>query len=125
LAAPFAGAAPAMPQQATSDQQPQAVSSTAGMPPDPIDRDQNGQPANAQSSSDPSQNGATKPVGTAAAPLDKGTGIAATRPAGAVIAPAKQRRVRSILIRVGVIVGAAVAVGVVVGLSKASPSRPN
>jgi hypothetical protein len=52
-------------------------------------------------------------------------GVAASRPAGAVIAPGKQRRARSILIRVGVIVGAAVAVGTVVGLSHASPSRPN
>ncbi len=78
-----------------------------------------------QSGSEPSQNSAAKPVGTAAAPIGKITGVAASRPAGAVIAPAKQRRARSILIRVGVIVGAAVAVGTVVALSKASPSRPN
>jgi hypothetical protein len=78
-----------------------------------------------QSSSEPSQNGAANPVGTAAAPIGKTTGVAASRPAGAVIAPAKQRRARSILIRVGVILGAAVAIGTVVALSKASPSRPN
>jgi hypothetical protein len=130
LAAPFADAAATMPQQALSGQQPQSVSSTESLPQNPTnqtaaDQSQSGQLANSQSTPDQPQNGATKPVGTAAAPLDKGTGVAATRPAGAVIAPAKQRRARSILIRVGIVVGAAVAVGVVVGLSKASSSRPN
>ena len=66
------------------------------------------------------------PVGTAAAPYTKTTGFAASRPAGAVIAPAKQKRARSILIRVGVIVGAVIAVGTVAALttSGASHSRP-
>jgi hypothetical protein len=41
------------------------------------------------------------------------------------MAPAKQRRTRTILIRVGLIAGAAVAIGTVVALSKTSPSRPN
>jgi|SRR5580658_1945089 hypothetical protein len=121
LIAPFAEAAAAVPERPISGQ----ISSTETLPLDPMDQDQSGQPANSQSASDQSQNGTSKPVGTAAAPLEKGTGVAATRPAGAVIAPAKQRRARSILIRVGVVVGAAVAVGVVVGLSKASSSRPN
>ena len=66
-----------------------------------------------------------KPVGTAAAPYEKPSGFTASRPAGAVIAPGKQRRARTILIRVGVVVGAAVAVGTVVAVSRASPSRPN
>ena len=87
--------------------------------------DQGGPLSPSQSGSEQQQNNATKPVGTAAAPYEKTTGVAASRPAGAVIAPAKQRRARSILIRVGVIVGAAVAVGTVVALSRASPSRPN
>jgi hypothetical protein len=86
---------------------------------------QSGQSGSSQSGSEPPQNSAPKPVGTAAAPVMKTGGVAASRPAGAVIAPGKQRRARSILIRVGVIVGAAVAVGTVVGLSHASPSRPN
>lgn len=71
------------------------------------------------------QNGNSKPLGTAAAPYEKSTGTPASRPAGAVIAPAKQKRARSFLIKVGVIVGAAVAIGTVVALSKGSPSRPN
>ena len=86
---------------------------------------QSGQSDASQSGSEPPQNSTPKPVGTAAAPVMKTGGVAASRPAGAVIAPGKQRRARSILIRVGVIVGAAVAVGTVVGLSHASPSRPN
>jgi hypothetical protein len=83
------------------------------------------QSGSSQSGSEPPQNSTPKPVGTAAAPVMKTGGVAASRPAGAVIAPGKQRRARSILIRVGVIVGAAVAVGTVVALSHASPSRPN
>jgi len=70
------------------------------------------------------QNGTSNPVGTAAAPYQKATGVAASRPAGAVVAPAKQKRSRSFLIRVGLIVGACVAVGTVVALSAGSPSRP-
>jgi hypothetical protein len=66
-----------------------------------------------------------EPVGTAAAQPVNTTGVAASKPAGAAIAPAKQRRARSILIKVGAIVGAGVAVGTVVALSSGSPSRPS
>jgi anti-anti-sigma factor len=69
------------------------------------------------------QTGAQDPLGTAAAPSAKTTGVAASRPAGAAIAPAKQKRARSILIKVAAIVGAGAAVGIVVALSSASPSR--
>lgn len=65
-----------------------------------------------------------KPVGTAAAGTLPATGIAASQPAGVAIAPAKQRRVRTILIRTGAILGAGVAVGSVVALTKATPSKP-
>jgi len=77
-----------------------------------------------QPSPNQQQNGAQEPLGTAAAPSVKTTGVAASRPAGAAIAPAKQRRARSILIKVGAIVGAGVAIGTVVALSSSSPSRP-
>lgn len=76
------------------------------------------------SSAPPQQQKTPEPLGTAAAPYEKSTGIAASRPAGAVIAPAKQKRARSFLIKLGIIIGAAVAVGTVVGLSEASPSHP-
>jgi hypothetical protein len=68
---------------------------------------------------------APEPVGTAVAPYEKTVGVASSRPAGAVIAPAKQRRAHSLLIKVGLIVAGATAIGTVVALSKASPSRPN
>jgi hypothetical protein len=65
-----------------------------------------------------------EPVGTAAAESIQITGVAASRPAGAAVAPAKQRRVRSILIKVGALVGAGVAVGTTMALSQGSPSKP-
>ncbi len=71
-----------------------------------------------------SSKGPQQPVGTAAAESVETTGVAASNPAGAAIAPAKQRRTRSILIKVGALVGAGVAIGTVAALSSASPSRP-
>jgi hypothetical protein len=65
------------------------------------------------------------PVGTAAAPYEKASGVSATRPAGAVIAPAKQRRVRQIFIKVGILVGAGAAIAAVAMLSHSSPSTPH
>jgi hypothetical protein len=65
----------------------------------------------------------SEPSGTAAAEAEKPGGNAASRPAGAAIAPAKQRQVRSILLKVGLIAGAAVALGTVYALSNASPGR--
>jgi hypothetical protein len=63
-------------------------------------------------------------VGTAAGPYARPSGAAGSRPAGAAIAPSKQKRKKSLAIRVGLIVGGAVAVGTVAGLSMASSSRP-
>ena len=150
LAVPFGEAAIARPQQAFPGQQ--AVGSHSVQPQSQNSNDGTGKPAanatqttspgdadsarsqtvdhNQQSGTSPSapeqqQNSTSKPMGTAAAPYEKTMGVAASRPAGAVIAPAKQRRARSILIRLGVVLGAAVAVGTVVGLSKATSSRPN
>jgi hypothetical protein len=65
------------------------------------------------------------PVGTAAAPVVPSDGVSASRPAGAAIAPAKQRRKHSLAIRVGLIIGAAVAIGAVTAASLSSPSRPH
>jgi len=65
-----------------------------------------------------------QPVGTAAAPYEKPTGVPGSRPAGAAIAPAKQRRVRAIVISLGLILAGAGAIGAVAGLSKASHSQP-
>jgi len=147
LAVPFAEAAPPPQQQTTGSQQSQSVTVPQNRPdvpeskaakPDPdaslaepVYPDNpapvptQAQSQTAQPASDQQQSIPSKPVGTAAAPYEKTTGVAASRPAGAVIAPAKQKRARIILIRVAIVAGAAVAVGTVVALSKGSPSRPN
>jgi hypothetical protein len=121
LAVPFGEAAMAQPQQAegVSPAQTQSQNSDSATKPDTPPS----APVPSQATPEQQQGGAQAPVGTAAAPYEKGIGVAASRPAGAVIAPAKQRRTRSILIKVGVIVAAGVAIGTVVGLSAASPSR--
>jgi len=67
---------------------------------------------------------APQPTGTAAAQAGKLSGNAASRPAGAAIAPAKQRQVRSFLIKMGVIAGAGVAIGAVAALSKGTSPKP-
>ncbi len=154
LAVQFAAAAPAAQQQTAGVPQPKGASppqsqrqdadskgrksdsdasiSEVAYPenPEPVGLQSAGQsaePETTQSASEPTtpQNGVQTPLGTAAAPYQTTTGVTASRPAGAVIAPAKQRRARSILIRVGVVAGAAVAIGSVVLLSHGSPSRPN
>ncbi|MGA7109040.1 MAG: hypothetical protein WBV28_16775 [Terracidiphilus sp.] len=83
------------------------------------------QESSSQAGAESQSAGDTKPLGTAAAPYTKPTGVTGSRPAGAVIAPARQRRVRAILISVGVIAAAGIAIGTVAGLSHASPSRAN
>jgi hypothetical protein len=65
-----------------------------------------------------------RPVGTAAAEAPKVSGITAAEPAGAAIAPAKQHRIRTLVIKVGAIIGAGAAIGTVVALSAATPSKP-
>jgi len=65
-----------------------------------------------------------RPVGTAAAETSNAGGVAASQPAGVAIAPAKQRRARTIVLRVGALVGAGVAVGTVVALTQATSSKP-
>lgn len=66
----------------------------------------------------------SQPMGTAAAPAEPVSGVSASRPAGAAIAPAKQKRTHTILIRMSILVGAAVAIGTVAALSASSPGRP-
>ena len=141
LAVPFAKADRAPSQEAPSTQQAQDSGSQPNKqsadtsqadaaypdspnPARPQSADQTGQSAPLPAISQQPQNDPQKPVGTAVAPYEKSTGVAASRPAGAVIAPAKQRRARSFVIRVAVVVGAAAAIGTVVALSHASPGRP-
>jgi hypothetical protein len=65
-----------------------------------------------------------RPVGTAAAEAPRVSGITAAQPAGVAVAPAKQRRVRTLVIKVGAIAGAAVALGTTMALTMGTPSKP-
>jgi len=65
-----------------------------------------------------------EPQGAATAEKVPVAGGAAAKPAGAAIAPAKQHRTRSLLIKVGFIAAAGVAAGTVYGLSRGTSSTP-
>ncbi|UWZ83916.1 hypothetical protein [Occallatibacter riparius] len=113
-------------QQSTAQQQAPAQSgdqqtakSGADIPQAP-----DAEPGFASHSQDAQPQDVQKPVGTAAGPYTRPSGVAGSRPAGAAIAPSKQKRKKALMIRVGLIVGGAVAVGTVAGLSMASSSRP-
>lgn len=67
---------------------------------------------------------AEEPLGAAAAEQVRTAGGGASRPAGNAIAPAKQHQYRSLLIKLGAVAAAGVAVGTVYGLSHATPSTP-
>lgn len=69
---------------------------------------------------------ANQPSGTATAPAVQTSGGAASKPAGVAIAPPKQHQVRSLLIKLGFLAGAGVALGTVAALSAGSPGHvPN
>jgi hypothetical protein len=97
---------------------------------------QNGNPPSSSQSQTPSSQSQTpssqsqsqpsgqKPVGTAAAEAPDTSGIAASQPAGIAMAPAKQRRTRTLVLKMGAIIGAGVAVGSVVALTAATSSKP-
>ncbi len=124
LAAPFAYAANLSPPQAvTQEPAPQTNANQLPAPVQPVppDTPEVKQPAQAQTPAETP----SAPVGTAAAPVIRSGGNPASRPAGAAIAPAKQRRTRSYALRIGLIIGAAVAIGVVTAASLSSSSRPH
>lgn len=139
LASPLSFAAAAPPQQLPDAPAPQArpaasdatshtaQSETAMAEPPlaPYESSSLAQQAPAAQDADQNQQGQPqKPVGTAAGPITRPTGIAGARPSGAAIAPAKQRRVKAFFIRASIILAAAGATGAVIALSHASPSRP-
>jgi hypothetical protein len=95
------------------------------VPRDPATQNQGSQrPDQGQPSDQKTPPPAQTPQGAAAAQVQPTTGTAASKPAGAALAPPKQRRVRSFLIKFGAIAGAGVALGTVYALSAASPSKP-
>ena len=63
-------------------------------------------------------------LGTAVAPAPAVLPIAAAQPAGIAIAPAKQLRVRKIVLKVGALVGASAALSTVLILSETTASKP-
>jgi hypothetical protein len=112
-------------QELGSTQRMPAQPSAAAEPQSPTPQSSQPEPAQPPAQPvQPSQTTPQKPVGTAAAETSNVSGVAASQPAGVAIAPAKQRRVRLIVIRVGAILGAGAAVGTVVALTQATPSRP-
>lgn len=66
----------------------------------------------------------TPPSGAAGAKAATTKGAPVAQPAGAAVAPARERGHRSLLIKLGLLAGAGVAVGSAVALSHGSPSRP-
>ncbi len=113
------------PAQTDGDQQPGKPGTDAPQAPAPAaQQNSQAEPGFAMRSQDAPPQDAQKPQGTAAGPYTRPTGVAGSRPAGAAIAPAKQKRKKAILIRVGLIVGGAAAIGAVYGLTKGSPSHP-
>jgi hypothetical protein len=82
------------------------------------------QQSNSAPNATPQEQKIEQPVGTAAAEGPAVRGITAAQPAGVAIAPGKQRRVRTIVIRVGAIVGGAAALGTVIALTAGTSSKP-
>jgi len=116
-----------------NDQQSQTVPPVQPAATAPAENTAPGQPAQAQSNELPNSPGSVRPqqptaterpIGTAAAEIGNASGNAASKPAGVAIAPAKQHQSRSLLIKLGAVIGAGVAIGTVMALSNASPSRP-
>jgi len=64
------------------------------------------------------------PIGTAAAESAKTAGAPASRPAGVAIAGQKQKRSRSLLIKLGALAAAGAAIGTVYALSRGTSSLP-
>jgi hypothetical protein len=68
--------------------------------------------------------GLQRALGTAVARSPALLPIAAAEPTGMAIAPAKQRRVRKIVLKVGALMGATAALGTVLILTEATASKP-
>lgn len=119
---------PVDPQQApgTEEQQPDAAAQDAApkmiAPADPAELQQ--LESSQKKEETPTVNERINPLGTAAAEKAKTAGGGASRPAGVAIAPAKQKRSRSFLIKLGALAAAGAAVGTVYALSKGTSSTP-
>jgi hypothetical protein len=104
-------------------------SETSTVPPDAPSEVQRSQQAQstentAQPKPQPAQPERINPLGTATAQEGATRGGVASRPAGEAIAPAKQKQVHSLLIKLGLVAAGAAAVGTVVGLTRGTSSTP-
>lgn len=97
---------------------PNAPSATPAQP------QQSQQPAAPPQQAPPQLPRVEQPLGTGAAEAAHTEGGAASKPAGTAIAPAKQRQVRSLLIKLGAIGAAGAALGLVYGLTRGTSSLP-
>lgn len=125
---------PVNPQQATGTEDQQQPAENTGStqqdatkpvipPADPaeVQKLENTQKQNEQTAP---VNERVNPLGTAAAEKGQTAGGGASRPAGVAIAPAKQKRSRSLLIKLGALAAAGAAVGTVYALSRGTGSTP-
>ncbi|GEM_PF-4065712 len=92
--------------------------------PSEVQRSQQAQQEQAPAETKPVQQQPAAPLGTATAQQGATRGGVASKPAGEAIAPAKQRQVHSLLIKVGLLAAGAAAVGAVVGLTRGTSSVP-
>ena len=114
-----------VPSAATSSPASSASASSSSQLPDTPSSSQNAnQLPQATASQNTAKNQQQQPSGTAAAQTGTLSGTAVSRPAGIAIAPAKQKRSRSLVIKLGLIAGAGIALGTVAALSAASGSKP-
>ena len=95
----------------------QSSSSTTPRTDDPLPDAPQSQPAQGQETTQ-------VPSGTAGAKAPNVKGAPVAQPSGAAVAPPRQRNHRSLLIKLGLLAGAGVAVGAVVAMSEKSPARP-
>ena len=118
-----------MPLLASAQQSSQSSTATQtaddSLPDAPQSQTAQTQTTQAQTAQTPSaQQSAPAPSGAAGAKAANVKGAPVAQPAGAAVAPVRQRGHRSLLIKVAVIAGAGIAVGSVIALSKSSSARP-
>jgi hypothetical protein len=125
---PASGSAPPDPAQAPLTPVPSArPAESNSVPPDApseVQKSQQTQIASPTADTQPTKQQPSVPLGTATAQQGATRGGLASKPAGEAIAPAKQRQVHSLLIKVGLLAAGAAAVGTVVGLTRGTSSIP-
>jgi hypothetical protein len=122
------GSAPKDPAQAPLAPVPSSrPAESNSVPPDApseVQRSQQTPIATPTTGTQPTKQQPSVPLGTATAQQGATRGGLASKPAGEAIAPAKQRQVHSLLIKVGLLAAGAAAVGTVVGLTRGTSSIP-